>query len=230
MFKFQETKDYIYKHFFTKELEKEIVDIFWLKFDFHFKRLKSQAYEGENPIFYEAVEYADKDIYELYENKFGMLWDQTHVSKATDNKMIRDYLERALEFFLESADLRDAIDEITSDMTDKLKNRLYESGEIDLEGDLTMKKKPTYTDEKMGRIPERMRIGILEYLNNGRPMGSFLTSLFANDLFKAVARADDENLTLLRDYVTWIHCNVHADAYGSYEKVEKWAKDLRGES
>lgn len=230
MFNYRETQQFIYKHFFTKEIEKEIEDIFRLKFEFHFKRLKSQEYEGENPIFYEAVEYADKELYEIYESRFSNLLDQTQMFKATDNKMIRKYLEIALEYFIENADLRDAIDDTTSDMTNKLKNHLYETGVIDLEGDLIMKKKHVYTDEKMGKISERMRIGILEYLNNGRPMGGFLTALFSNDLFKAVSKADDENLNLIREYVVWIHCNVSADAYGSYERVIEWQKKLRGQS
>ena len=74
-----------------------------------------------------------------------------------------------------------------------------------------------YTD-----IPENMMIAINEYVDNGRPLGGFLKAVFANDLYQAIARADDESLDLLRTYVSYVHWETHDDCNGSYEKIKNW--------
>lgn len=74
------------------------------------------------------------------------------------------------------------------------------------------------------KIPDNMMISMREYIDNGRPMGGFLTSLFANDLYKTISKADGENIKIIKDYVLWMIWESPQGCHGSYEKVEEWIK------
>lgn len=78
------------------------------------------------------------------------------------------------------------------------------------------------------RIPEHMMISMKEYVENGRPMGHFLTAVFANDLFAAVSRADDGNLKIIKTYVSWIWWECPGSCHGSYEIVKEWIEEKKG--
>ena len=65
---------------------------------------------------------------------------------------------------------------------------------------------------------------IRRYVEDGIPMGGFLTAVFANDLLGAVGRADAENQHLLRDYAVWIYNESPSQCHGSRERVNAWIK------
>ena len=52
-----------------------------------------------------------------------------------------------------------------------------------------------------GNIPEHMMASLKAYIMEGRPVGHFLTAVLSNNLFEAFSRADDENASVMRDYV-----------------------------
>jgi len=71
-------------------------------------------------------------------------------------------------------------------------------------------------------IPEHLWEGMKRYVLEGRPVGSFLTAVFSNDLFGAYARADDEAAAAVRDIVVYIHNECPIGCHGSVEKVAEW--------
>lgn len=74
------------------------------------------------------------------------------------------------------------------------------------------------------RIPEHMKEYMRKYIEKGEPMGGFLTAVFANDFKNVVARADDTNIQILREYASWVYWEVPQGCHGSYEIVEEWIK------
>jgi len=74
------------------------------------------------------------------------------------------------------------------------------------------------------KIPERMMTSMTEYIETGRPMGHFLTAVFANDLSEAVKRGDAENVWIIPIYMTWVLNFAPIGSMGSYEKVDEWVK------
>lgn len=62
-------------------------------------------------------------------------------------------------------------------------------------------------------IPERLRGGILRYVEHGIQPGGFLTAVLMNDLGAATGRADPESLQVLPMIVQWFQTN-HPELYG----------------
>lgn len=79
-------------------------------------------------------------------------------------------------------------------------------------------------------IPDHMMESITFYISHGRPLGGFLEAVFANDLFKAVSKADDVNLEILPIYVCYIYNELPGDCHGNYEIVEDWIMKHRKDS
>ena len=71
-------------------------------------------------------------------------------------------------------------------------------------------------------LPSRMWGGVDRYLTHGIPPGHFLTAILENDLKEACARADDENVLLLHNYVRFFYNCVPGGCWGSPEAVSKW--------
>lgn len=71
-------------------------------------------------------------------------------------------------------------------------------------------------------LPRTCWEGILEFIVTGRPMGSFLTALFSNDLILAVTKADDLNIQRLRDYAQFLQACAPAACHGSAAAVRDW--------
>lgn len=70
------------------------------------------------------------------------------------------------------------------------------------------------------------------YLMHGLEPGGFLTAVLANDLFRAVDRADYWNKTNIHNIVIEIQRVMPILSYGSYDTVNKWvvnANDRRTE-
>lgn len=78
------------------------------------------------------------------------------------------------------------------------------------------------------KIPEHMMENMFNYVHHGELLGGFLEAVFANDLFAATARADQNALKILPTYVKWIYNEVPHTCHGSYEIVKNWyiKKDL----
>jgi hypothetical protein len=80
-------------------------------------------------------------------------------------------------------------------------------------------------------IPEYMHGGIVRYIENKLQPGDFLTGILTNDLYKAVAHADDTNKYLLFVYVVFFYNYAPSECWGNIEKVKKWLnKDYENKS
>jgi len=82
----------------------------------------------------------------------------------------------------------------------------------------------TYAEE----IPEHLLDALLRYGQKRIPTGGFLRAVLSNDLFEAVARADENSLKALRNIITFIRWEMPSECRGSSEKVDKWLKGREG--
>jgi hypothetical protein len=73
-------------------------------------------------------------------------------------------------------------------------------------------------------IPERMRGGIVRYVERGIPPGHFLQAIFSNDLMEVVARGDAENLALIPSYAKLLWNQCPSDCFGDPGLVRQWIK------
>ena len=78
-------------------------------------------------------------------------------------------------------------------------------------------------------IPERMKGGIVRYIENGIAPGSFLTAVIQNKLKEAMMYADDENLENLPAYVDYFYNECPRVRWGSPETMEEWVKTKKEE-
>ena len=52
--------------------------------------------------------------------------------------------------------------------------------------------------------------------------GGFLRAVLENNLMEAVARADDNNIKVLREICQYVHMGLPSECHGSPEKVKEW--------
>lgn len=78
--------------------------------------------------------------------------------------------------------------------------------------------------ERRRMISRATKAGIDRYVDHGCPTGSFLRAVLENDLFEAVAKADQYNRHLLADICEYIYNYTPATCHGSPEKVAAWLK------
>lgn len=71
-------------------------------------------------------------------------------------------------------------------------------------------------------LPDYMVESLNSYVNERRPVGSFLSCVLSNDLFGALMRADETNALLLRDYARYIYNYMPAACWGSEKAVSDW--------
>ncbi len=71
-------------------------------------------------------------------------------------------------------------------------------------------------------IPPYTRASLDRYAHDRVPTGSFLHAVLTNDLFEAIARADDNNAHCLYDICSYIYNELPSDCHGSVEKVKAW--------
>jgi len=76
---------------------------------------------------------------------------------------------------------------------------------------------------KASRIPLRMHEGIKRWIEYGVVPGNFLWQVICNDLARAVFAADDENLSLLREYVLFFHNEAPTGCWGSERTATNWS-------
>ena len=73
-------------------------------------------------------------------------------------------------------------------------------------------------------IPPHTRMALRNYVEEGYMPGGFLTAVLCNDLFGAVARADDENIQSLKDITTYVYNRLPADCWGNAKKMRDWTE------
>lgn len=88
--------------------------------------------------------------------------------------------------------------------------------------------KSPYHDFNTGKSNNWLDESLENYLMHGFEPGGFLTSVLANDLFCAVARADHWNKPNIHIIVYEINRVMPVISYGSYDSVKKWLADTDG--
>jgi hypothetical protein len=73
-------------------------------------------------------------------------------------------------------------------------------------------------------IPEHVMTSMQRYVESGCQLGGFLTAVFSNNLFGAIARADEDDLVLIPTYVKYIQNKLPASCHGDDAKVKDWIK------
>jgi len=71
-------------------------------------------------------------------------------------------------------------------------------------------------------LNDAVKRGIMNYVNDGVPMGHFLTAVFSNNLFEAFSRADEQSTAGLGHLVKFIYNECPAGCHGSSERVNDW--------
>jgi hypothetical protein len=89
--------------------------------------------------------------------------------------------------------------------------------------------KSRYFDFTPSAYRDAFDVGLAEsihnYLIHGFQPGGFMTALFANDIFTAVASCHPGNKNSIADIVYWIRWNAPVESWGSYEAVGNWTMD-----
>ena len=75
-------------------------------------------------------------------------------------------------------------------------------------------------------IPGYMHGGIIRFYEDGIPPGGFLTAVIDNDLKTALAKADDTNQQLLREYVMWFYNYAPSGTWGYTGATDKYLKQF----
>jgi hypothetical protein len=78
-------------------------------------------------------------------------------------------------------------------------------------------------------VPEHIAAGLLRYVEEGCPVGGFLTAVLCNDLREAVGRADDKSMAGLPAIVGWLYNETPAGCWGSPDKVKAWVLHFQAE-
>ena len=73
-----------------------------------------------------------------------------------------------------------------------------------------------------GIVREQMRDSVLAYIQEGRPVGDFLTAVLSNDLREAVGRADNQNLSALPSFVFFLYNYAPSGCWGNRPRVQRW--------
>lgn len=75
------------------------------------------------------------------------------------------------------------------------------------------------------KVPvDYMREGIENYLEHGVMPGGFLTALLSNELMESFARADENNIRAMSQWVMFVFSEIPMNARGSLEQMESWCK------
>ena len=76
--------------------------------------------------------------------------------------------------------------------------------------------------DSYGSIPQHMLESLNMYVEEGVPVGHFLTAVLSNDLFEAMSRGDEQNCAAIKDYVRYIYNYCPGNCWGSKGHVEAW--------
>jgi len=81
---------------------------------------------------------------------------------------------------------------------------------------------PQICDIDYSMLPDYMQDGARLYIERGILPGSFLQSVFSNDLVGAFATADPTNIKRLYDYADFLFNECPVECWGSRERVKAW--------
>ena len=76
-------------------------------------------------------------------------------------------------------------------------------------------------------VPVHIRMPMARYIINGDNGGDFVTSVFENNLTKAIFYADSECNKSIRDICSWVHNVAPVDCWGSREDVARYQRIRR---
>lgn len=79
------------------------------------------------------------------------------------------------------------------------------------------------------KVPDHLLEGLIAWGKKQHPVGNFLTAVLSNDLWEAVARADDDSMRSLRHIVMFIHNELPNGCHGSKQIVAEWIKEISKE-
>lgn len=79
-----------------------------------------------------------------------------------------------------------------------------------------------------GKIPLATLQTLIDYVDDGMPLGGFLNAVLLNDLQGAFALSDDENQRAMNEIVKFVYNEMPAPSHGSQERVEKWMEMRNG--
>lgn len=71
-------------------------------------------------------------------------------------------------------------------------------------------------------VPVHMIEGLIRYIEHGIPTGSFLEAVISNDLFDAMARADDIVRGRVFEIAAFLHSAAPRGCWGSREAFAEW--------
>ena len=78
------------------------------------------------------------------------------------------------------------------------------------------------SDEDYAKCSINLKDSLYHYIEEKRPVGSFLTAVLSNDLFDSFGRADHMNRIQLYNIVSWIYNYAPTSCYGSRDIVKAW--------
>ncbi len=84
-----------------------------------------------------------------------------------------------------------------------------------------------YMNDSHSYVPEHTRDTLVNYIEKGVPIGSFVYAILTNNLSEAFGRADHINSQHIKTIVSWIYNFAPSTCWGSPEKVEAWYKRFR---
>lgn len=74
-------------------------------------------------------------------------------------------------------------------------------------------------------LPTHIQDDLVAFVQEGRPLGHFLTAVLSNDLRGAIAHADQEAEASLGAVVRWLQSRAPAGCWGYPELVCRWVRD-----
>lgn len=77
-------------------------------------------------------------------------------------------------------------------------------------------------DHPFTYVPPHTRGGIIRWIENGIPPGSFLEAVLENDLKQAFGNADEENSRHLRSIIAWFYNYAPTRCWGYTGAVKVW--------
>jgi len=97
-----------------------------------------------------------------------------------------------------------------------------------------MANSPTRPEEQFHfnefQIPPYMRESLIAYVEEHRPIGSFLQAVLENNLYQTFGRADSDNVKNIPAYVNFLYWHVPSICWGSPAKVKAWLESrIKGE-
>lgn len=78
------------------------------------------------------------------------------------------------------------------------------------------------TDINYDLLPEHIRPAVRRYIEEGTPVGGFLTAVITNNLSMAFGQADEINLSRLFDIVNFFWTEAPGPCWGSRDKMQAW--------